>query len=114
MENAVLQGLEKQSEGGELVISSYLWVVMLVLEVSDNGVGVNRERLAYICGKLEEASKQAVEGISTDRKKEKALFGLRNVVARMKMYYGDEAYFRFVSSTGHGTRMTLWLSLISV
>lgn len=71
VENAVLHGLEKQSEGGELVISSYLRGAMLVLEVSDNGVGVNRERLAYICGKLEEASKQVVEGIATDRKKRK-------------------------------------------
>lgn len=52
VENAVLHGLEKQSEGGELVISSYLRGAVLVLEVSDNGVGVNRERLAYICGKL--------------------------------------------------------------
>jgi two-component system sensor histidine kinase YesM len=111
VENAVLHGLEKQSEGGELVISSYLQGPMLVLEVSDNGVGVNQERLAYICAKLEEASKQATEGLSTDRKKEKDLFGLRNVVARMKMYYGAEAYFRFESRAGLGTRMTLCLPL---
>jgi two-component system sensor histidine kinase YesM len=111
VENAVLHGLEKQSMGGELVISSYLDSNMLVLEVSDNGVGVENERLDYICAKLEEASNLAAEGISTDRKKEKDLFGLRNVVTRMKMYYGKESEFLFESGASRGTRITLRLPL---
>jgi two-component system sensor histidine kinase YesM len=111
VENAVLHGLEKQSEGGELVISTYLEGNMLVLEVSDNGVGVENQRLDYICAKLEEASRLAAEGISTDLKKEKDLFGLRNVVTRMKMYYGKESEFLFESGTGRGTRITLRLPL---
>ncbi|SEB53445.1 sensor histidine kinase [Paenibacillus sp. GP183] len=111
VENSVLHGLEKQSEGGELVISTYLEGNMLVLEVSDNGAGVENQRLDYICVKLEEASRLAAEGISTDIKKEKDLFGLRNVVTRMKMYYGKESEFLFESGTGRGTRITLRLPL---
>lgn len=111
VENAVLHGLEKQSAGGELVISSYLQGSLLVLEVSDNGAGVDSSRLQYICDKLEEAAGQATDGILSDRKKEKDLFGLRNVVTRMKMYYGEESQFRFESSAGQGTRMTLSLPL---
>ncbi|KRE64853.1 cache domain-containing sensor histidine kinase [Paenibacillus sp. Soil750] len=111
VENAVLHGLEKQSSGGELAISSYLDGGHLVLEVRDNGVGVSEERLIYICGKLEEAARLAAEGISTETKKEKDLFGLRNVVARMKMYYGNESQFRFESGHQMGTRITLRLPL---
>jgi two-component system sensor histidine kinase YesM len=111
VENAVLHGLEKQSAGGELVISSYVDGSLLVLEVSDNGVGVERERLAAICRKLEEASQLAVEGISTDLKKERDLFGLRNVISRIKMYYGEEAQFLFESDVHQGTRITLRLPL---
>ncbi|KQX67001.1 cache domain-containing sensor histidine kinase [Paenibacillus sp. Root444D2] len=111
VENAVLHGLEKQSGGGELFISSYLEGNRLVLEVCDNGVGVNDERLAYICVKLEEASKLAAEGISTDFKKDKDLFGLRNVVTRMIMYYGKESQFIFESDAKRGTRITLRLPL---
>ena len=98
----MLHGLEKQSGGGELFISSYLEGNRLVLEVCDNGVGVNNERLTYICSKLEEASKLAAEGISTDLKKEKDLFGLRNVVTRMIMYYGKESQFLFESDAKKG------------
>ncbi|MDD9268133.1 sensor histidine kinase [Paenibacillus sp. GCM10023248] len=111
VENAVLHGLEKMSTGGELVISSYLQGHLLVLEVSDNGVGVDSARLQYICAKLDEAAGQAADGILSDRKKEKDLFGLRNVVSRMKMYYGEQSQFRFESRAGHGTRMTLRLPL---
>ncbi|UKS29265.1 sensor histidine kinase [Paenibacillus sp. HWE-109] len=111
VENAVLHGLEKQSTGGELIISSYTDGNLLVFEVADNGVGVNKAKLAYIRAKLEESAKLAAEGISTDRKRENDLFGLRNVIARMKMYYGDEAEFAFESEENQGTRMTLRLPL---
>ncbi|OCT12761.1 hypothetical protein A8709_30830 [Paenibacillus pectinilyticus] len=111
VENAVLHGLEKQSTGGELAITTYLDGPQLVIEVSDNGVGVSDEKLHYICSKLEEASLLANEGFSTDFKKEKDLFGLRNVVMRMKMYYGQDAQFLFESGYHMGTRITLRLPI---
>ncbi|MGG1555335.1 cache domain-containing sensor histidine kinase [Paenibacillus ferrarius] len=111
VENAVLHGLEKQSEGGELAISTRVEDRELVLEVSDNGVGVSPERLAYIRGKLEEAACLADEGRPTDWKKEKDLFGLRNVVMRMKMYYGTASSFHFERGEEGGTRITLRLPL---
>lgn len=111
VENAVLHGLEKQTGGGELSISTYLENNLLVLEVCDNGVGVSEERLGYIRSKLDEASRSAIEGISSDMKKDKDLFGLRNVVTRMKMYYGHESEFHFESGHQTGTRITLRLPL---
>ncbi|MBD0382971.1 cache domain-containing sensor histidine kinase [Paenibacillus sedimenti] len=111
VENAVLHGLEKQSRGGELFIAAYLAGNRLVLEVCDNGAGVDNERLAYIRSELEEASRLATEGTSTDRKKGRDLFGLRNVITRMKMYYGKESEFRFESGGSAGTRITLLLPL---
>ncbi|NQX67621.1 sensor histidine kinase [Paenibacillus alba] len=111
VENAVLHGLEKQSRGGELVISSYLDKSLLVLEVSDNGIGVEPDKLKEIQTKLEQAYKLAAEGISTDGRREKDLFGLRNVVTRMRMYYGEGSEFHFDSDVRIGTRITIRLPL---
>ncbi|MEC0227254.1 cache domain-containing sensor histidine kinase [Paenibacillus alba] len=111
VENAVLHGLEKQIRGGELVISSYLDKSLLVLEVSDNGIGVEPDKLKEIRTKLEQAYKLAAEGISTDGRREKDLFGLRNVVTRMRMYYGEGSEFHFDSDVRIGTRITIRLPL---
>ncbi|OPH57656.1 hypothetical protein BC351_03830 [Paenibacillus ferrarius] len=111
VENAVLHGLEKQSRGGELVISSYLDNSLLVLEVSDNGIGVEPDKLKEIRAKLEQSYRLAAEGISTDGRREKDLFGLRNVVTRMRMYYGEGSEFHFDSDVRSGTRITIRLPL---
>ncbi|MBO9609247.1 MAG: sensor histidine kinase [Paenibacillaceae bacterium] len=111
VENAVLHGLEKQTGGGELVIGSRLEAERLVLEVSDNGAGMGTDKLMYIRSKLDEAWEQAAEGISTNLKGDKDLFGLRNVVTRTRMYYGAESAYAFDSDAGAGTRMTLRLPL---
>ncbi|WP_284646118.1 cache domain-containing sensor histidine kinase [Paenibacillus silviterrae] len=112
VENAVLHGLEKRGAGGELVVTSFVEGNRLMLEVRDNGIGLDEARLAYIHGELEEVSRLASEGLlMADRKKGQDLFGLRNVVTRMKMYYDQESEFVFESVHGVGTRVMLCLPL---
>ncbi|TMV50741.1 sensor histidine kinase [Paenibacillus mesophilus] len=112
VENAILHGLEKQDQHGELKITSRLEQDRLVLSVKDNGVGLPPDRLRYIqheLGKLQEAQLLLTpfeeEGGKDD------LFGLRNVTARMKMYYGAEAGLTITSKEGEGTEVILWLPL---
>jgi len=72
---------------------------------------MDERKFEYIRAKLEEASKIAAQGISSYNKKENDLFGLRNVISRMKMYYGEQSEFHFESEEGIGTRIRLCLPL---
>lgn len=106
VENAILHGLEKRREGGKLVISSRLEGGRLCLEVMDNGAGMPEERLARIRAEIEKLEQQEREtGILTVQPGE--LFGIRNVVGRMKLHYGPEAKFTVDSRLGEGTRVVL-------
>jgi len=103
VENALLHGLEKQMSGGKLIIGSRIAEDILILEVWNNGISITPERLAYIRKQLE---------ISTiDRESNGDLFGLKNVVARIKMYYGKEAEFHLDSNEDEGTLASIQIPL---
>ncbi|MCU6712671.1 sensor histidine kinase [Paenibacillus sp. J5C_2022] len=106
VENAILHGLEKRGTGGELVISSTLEDGMLCLTVQDNGAGIQEERLAYMKGELMRMeSKEQLVAITEQQHKE--LFGLRNVLGRLKLYYGDSAMLHIESVAGEGTMVAM-------
>jgi two-component system sensor histidine kinase YesM len=112
VENAILHGLEQREQQGELTIAGYLDDGMLVLGVKDNGVGLPPSRLRYIqeeLGKLQ-AAPLTLTPFEEESEKDD-LFGLRNVTARMKMYYGAEAGLAIDSKEGEGTEVTLRLPL---
>jgi two-component system sensor histidine kinase YesM len=110
VENAILHGLEKRGEGAELVISGRLQDGVLVLEVADNGAGIPPERLALIRRELELIEQnERITALFEDPSKE--LFGLRNVAARLKLYYGPQAKLRMDSRVGEGTTVRLYIPL---
>ncbi|MNC14071.1 putative sensor-like histidine kinase [compost metagenome] len=110
VENAILHGMEDKASGGLLVISS--WIEggnRLNIRVEDNGPGISLERLAYMRHELEKAG-----GMDYRIKREEEvrdLFGLRNVTARMKLYYGKEAELVVDSVESQGTFVTVSLPL---
>jgi len=108
VENAILHGLEKRGYGGELLIKSRMDNGLLRLEVKDNGAGIPEDKLAYIrreIGKLDHV--EQMPAVFDDRNHQ--LFGLRNVVGRMKLYYGAKAKLTIVSIAGEGTTVTLFI-----
>ncbi|TNJ62720.1 sensor histidine kinase [Paenibacillus hemerocallicola] len=112
VENAILHGLEQREQQGELTIAGYLDDGMLVLSVKDNGIGLPPARLLYIQEELGQL--QAAPLTLTPFEEESGkddLFGLRNVAARMKMYYGAEAGLAIDSKEGEGTKVILRLPL---
>ncbi|RAU96155.1 sensor histidine kinase [Paenibacillus sp. YN15] len=110
VENAILHGMEDRASGGLLVISS--WIEggsRLNIRVEDNGPGIEPERLAYMRHELEKAGRLDYR---IKREEEvRDLFGLRNVIARMKLYYGKGAELVIDSVEGQGTFVTVSLPL---
>ncbi|MFS0722520.1 cache domain-containing sensor histidine kinase [Paenibacillus sp. 1P07SE] len=103
VENAILHGLEKQKGGGQLAISARLESDRLLLTVSDNGKGMEEQRLRQIHDALAGAENMQASG--AERKDE--FFGLLNVASRIRLYYGESAMLRIASETGGGTSAVL-------
>ncbi|MFU2107662.1 sensor histidine kinase [Paenibacillus larvae] len=113
VENALLHGLERKQEGGELIISSYLEEEYLVLSVQDNGDGINRERLDYIQQELGSLAQNKAAILHDMERTIQDLYGLRNVLIRLKMMYGPKADLQLESEEGVETRITLFIPLDS-
>ena len=83
VENSIKHGLSQKVEGGSIKIESRLSDGQLHLTISDDGVGMDEQRLA---GLLE-------SGI-----------GMSNVNARLRVLFGSAYRFRVDSQPGSGTR----------
>jgi len=111
VENAILHGLQDLERPGELRIASRMEGGTLVLTVEDNGCGMPEDCLRTIRKRLNEQL-HAEGGMSVSGETEGAprgddLFGLRNVAARMKLYYGEGSELILDSSADSGTTVTL-------
>jgi len=112
VENAILHGLESKPEGGQLTVTSRIEGDCLVLTVKDNGVGIPRERLAYIRDELDRLAKQKdATHLSFAQEPVHDLYGLKNVMSRIKMLYGNRADLNILSAEGEGTTVTVTLPL---
>ncbi len=92
VENSIKHGLGPKIEGGTIVLRSRLAGESLVLQVEDDGVGMN----------ISAASSGNGSGI-----------GMSNVAERLKVLYGNSAHMSVSSrEDGIGTRITLELPLV--
>lgn len=115
VENAIIHGMEGKSSGGSLVISSHIDRSQnVVISVHDNGPGIEEERLSYIQHELEMLGSRRMPASTRDEEHVKDLFGLRNVLGRMKLYYGNEAQLTLHSVFGEGTTVTISIPLVSL
>lgn len=112
VENAIVHGMEGKEADGCLVISSWVERERTVfIRVEDNGPGIEEGRLRYIRQELDRMDLRKVSAYSQDEEQAKDLFGLRNVLSRMKLYYGPEAKLTVQSTWGEGTAVTLSIPL---
>lgn len=88
IENAIDHGIDLKRDGrGKITIIGCFEDGDIVLSVSDNGVGMEQEKIGTI---LTEHSKG---------------YGVRNVNERIKLYYGSQYEIKIKSSIGEGTTM---------
>ncbi len=99
VENAIIHGIESRVEGGSVVVCAKKDQQMLILEISDNGVGILPET-------LEELNRALTR---TDAEDQGRSLGLGNVARRLSLVYGSNASMHIFSTLGEGTtvRMTI-------
>ncbi|MFB9327793.1 sensor histidine kinase [Paenibacillus aurantiacus] len=102
VENALTHGLEPHENGGKIVIQSELREDRYVeITVTDNGVGIDPERLARLRDTLR----------STDRAANQHI-GMKNVNDRIRLHYGEDYGIEINSWFGSGTVIRIRLPYV--
>ncbi|GAA3412519.1 histidine kinase [Paenibacillus hodogayensis] len=109
VENAIVHGLERNVQGGELWIRSILEASMLRIEVEDTGKGIAPDKLADIRRELDLITSKSYRLSAASPSS--TYFGLKNVKSRVKLYYGEQADVTIESLYGEGTKVTLVIPL---
>jgi sensor histidine kinase YesM len=106
IENAFIHGIESYEQGAELTVSIAEGESRVIVEVRDNGVGmdeqVKTEFEAFIRGEERESRREEGRGHSTG-------IGLRNVIRRLQLFYGVTDVVDIESAPGRGTTIRLRL-----
>lgn len=103
VENAILHGILKVEElQGTIYLRGKLDAGVLIMEVSDSGVGITAERLTQI---KEALGAERTETMGT---------GLRNVHRRIQFRYGNQYGLNVFSIPGEGTRCILTLPAVGL
>ncbi len=95
VENAIFHGIAALKEQGVIRIVFRLEKGKIELEISDNGVGMDDEMIQKIWNK-DEQSKSTMNHV-----------GMRNVIDRLKLYFGEEASMEITSKPNEGTTVVL-------
>ena len=94
MENAIYHGLKYKESKGLLIVKGFMKDGNAVLQVIDDGVGMDEETLAHIY------DKHKVNYHSNG-------VGVYNVQKRLKLYYGEDYGITYTSELGKGTTATI-------
>jgi len=89
IENAIKYAVSKSEEGGTIRIDARVFAGDLLLEISDNGPGIEN---------VEELDSSSGQGV-----------GLKNTRERLESVYGDNQAFRLAAAEPHGLKICLRL-----
>ena len=94
IENSIYHGLKYKESKGLLIVKGFMKDGNAVLQVIDDGVGMDEETLAHIY------DKHKVNYHSNG-------VGVYNVQKRLKLYYGEDYGITYTSELGKGTTATI-------
>lgn len=98
VENAIYHGLKYKESKGLLTVTGYQKNQNAVIEITDDGVGMDEETLNHIFEKHKVNYRS--NGV-----------GVYNVQKRLCMYYGKEYGLHYESEPGHGTTVTVTIPI---
>ena len=101
VENALYHGVKNKRGKGKISIKAYEEGENLILEVADNGQGIQKERLEEIERGLEK---------NTPYEKE-SFFGIRNVNERIHLLYGEKSGISIKSQYRKGSNVYILLPI---
>ncbi|WP_304942650.1 cache domain-containing sensor histidine kinase [Vallitalea guaymasensis] len=96
VENAIFHGFENLDDNGIIEIKAFIRDNNLVIEVIDNGTGMDEKTLDNI--KNDKHLRKKFSGI-----------GIQNIQERIQLYFGNEYGLSYSSQVGKGTKVTLTL-----
>ena len=100
IENSINHGiLGRGMENGSILISGYISQNNLIIQISDDGIGIEKEVLPLI---LKDNNLQT-KGSG---------YGLKNINQRIKLLYGESYGLSFTSNYGFGTTVEITLPVI--
>ncbi|MBD8025492.1 sensor histidine kinase [Ureibacillus sp. Re31] len=103
IENAIYHGVKQRRGQGKINIKGYETESTIVLEVSDNGNGIEKEKLAEISRELDASFKEKKSFIG---------IGLKSVNERIKIHFGQEYGLNISSKFGQGTVVSILIPKI--
>ncbi|MGM0125456.1 two-component system, sensor histidine kinase YesM [Enterococcus sp. AZ194] len=102
VENAIAHGLEGIEENGLVTLNIEKRDHKLIIEVTDNGVGISQEHLDYLRTQMTHNDLDVTEHI-----------GLRNVNNRIKMFYGETYGLSIRSEVMKGTKVQIIINSLT-
>jgi len=109
VENAISHGLYEFTSGGIVSIAARRQDDMLILQVSDNGVGMDKITLERLLtsfeSKPQDADLSSSDGVESPEKG--GGIGLQNVYKRLSIYYQGQANMQIDSKHMRGTRVVI-------
>ena len=109
IENSIKHGLEPRIVGGTVTLRSRIVGDKLLLEVEDDGVGMDQGRMET--GGPEPAGIASAAAAVSGFTREGSGIGMRNVRERMQVLYGNDAQVEMVSRPGRGTKVRVLMPL---
>jgi len=101
VENSIYHGVKSKRQMGQIRITARDVERKLLIEVTDNGIGMTPEKAANLLFESEPGRRRNQGGI-----------GVLNVHERIQLYYGQEYGLKFISMPGEGTTVQIWLPLV--
>lgn len=95
VENAIFHGIEPKDEEGTIIINGWTQGGLLLIEVIDDGIGMDQETVARL--------------LADHGKKESGRnhIGLRNINERLKLFFGESYGIKVKSEEEIGTAVTI-------
>ena len=103
VENAIQHGMEEKASGGHISIDGWISEGRLRIRVSDNGKGMDAEKVREVVAGLTRNQDEGATGS----------YGLSNVHQRSCILFGDHYGLTIVSVVGEGTQVELSLPVMS-
>ncbi|SDW79122.1 sensor histidine kinase [Paenibacillus sp. CF384] len=101
VENSIQHGFEGLAHVGMISVSVHLEEGLVILTVTDNGIGMNEEALKRINGLSSEQERDL--DLNMAEQGERRGLGLRSVADRLRIHYGSPYGLLLCSQEGYGT-----------
>ncbi|OLP66704.1 hypothetical protein BACPU_00630 [Bacillus pumilus] len=104
VENAFIHGVEPKEEGGLVELVIYQDNGYVIILIQDNGAGIDEREKKRLLSQHEEDDPHVGKGHSTG-------IGLRNVMSRLRLFYGMHNALHIYSEPNEGTTIQLTIPI---